>query len=130
MSHLDPKIIRDTLFIMFRVFAMCTKHPGFSEEREWRVFTSPSIEGGSRWLEYGIETIGGMPQPLAKLKLFDDEEAGVSGVAPKSLINRVIIGPCEYPLQVRAAMQQAMEHVNVEDANSKIWMSMIPLRHN
>ncbi len=41
----NPDTTRNALFYAFRVFAMCTKHPGFAEEREWRVFHSPTHEG-------------------------------------------------------------------------------------
>jgi hypothetical protein len=130
LRRLDPDAIRNLLFLMFRIFAMCTKHPGFAEEREWRVFTSPVHEGSSPWLEYGVETIKGVPQPLVKMKLIDDEAADVRGVAPRTLLNRVIIGPCEYPLQVNFAMRDAMQKVGVENIDDKIWMSLIPLRHS
>jgi hypothetical protein len=130
LRTVDPETIRNVLFHAFRSFALCTKHPGFAEEREWRVFNSPLHEGGSPWLELGTEVVRGLPQPLVKLRLFDDEEAGVTGVAPKTLINRVIIGPCAYPLQVRAAMFEAMAQAEVEDIDSKLWMSLIPLRQS
>lgn len=129
ISKLDPEIVRNILFLMFRIFAMCTKHPGFSEEREWRVFSSPIHEGTSDWLSYDIETVGGVPQQIGKLKLFDDETRGIHGVAPEGLVNRVLIGPCEYPLQVRLAMREAMTHAGIGDPESKLWMSLIPLRH-
>lgn len=130
LRTVDPDAVRNVLFHIFRSFALCTKHPGFAEERERRVFNSPMHEGGSPWLEFDIEVVRGIPQPLVRLRLFDDEEAGVVGVAPKTLINRVVIGPCEYPLQVRAAMHQALDHAGVEDIDSKIWMSLIPLRQS
>ena len=128
LKNVNPEIIRNVLYHAFRVFAMCTKHPGFHEEREWRVYNSTTHEGGSPWLELATEVVRGLPQPIVKLGLFDDEAAGVTGIAAKSLINRVIIGPCEYPLQVRTAMWGALVQAGVENIESKIWMSLIPLR--
>ncbi len=130
LRSIDPERIRNILFYAFRIFALGTKHPGFSEEREWRVFNSPIHEGGSPWLEFGIETVRGLPQPLVKLRLFDDEAAGIIGTSPKTLINRIIIGPCNYPLQVRAAMYEALAQAEVEDIESKLCMSLIPLRQS
>jgi hypothetical protein len=126
----NPDTVKNVLFMMFRIFVMCTKHPGFREEREWRIFWSPVHEKMSKWIEFGIEIIKGTPQPLAKLKLIDDESLGIEGAEPRTLINRVIIGPCEYPLQVRAAMYEAMERAQIDDISSKLSMSLIPLRQS
>lgn len=122
------EFVRAWLFDSFRGFALCTKHPGFHEEREWRVYTSPRLEGPSDWLETAIEVVGGVPQRLMKLKLFDDPDRDITGVAPATLINRVIIGPCEHPIQVRDALWSALTEAGVERAEEKIWMSLIPLR--
>jgi hypothetical protein len=124
----NPASIKHILFHALRSFALCTKHPGFKEEREWRIFHSPVHERQSPWLDLGIEVVKGIPQPLVKLRLFDDEASDVSGVAPKTLINRVIIGPCENPLQIRAAMFDAMFQAGVENIDDNLWMSLIPLR--
>jgi hypothetical protein len=122
--------VRNVLFMAFRNFALCTKHPGFAEEREWRVFSSPTFEGASDWLQTATEVIGGLPQHVLKLSLRDDESQDIIGVAPSSLINRVIIGPCEHPMHVRAAIADALTDAGVLDATSKLWMSFIPLRHS
>lgn len=118
------------LFTVFRSFALCTKHPGFEEEREWRVFYSPYFEGESPWIETSVEILHGVPQPVVKLKLQDDLYKGISGVAVNTLINRVIIGPCEHPLQVRAGIALALQEAGVENAADITRMSMIPIRHS
>jgi len=121
--------VRNWLFMIFRSFALCTKHPGFSEEKEWRVFYSPMLEGNSDWIEPGVEIVNGVPQHLMKLHLKDDPDRGIIGVAQTTLLNRVIIGPCEYPIQVRAAIASAMTQVGIENPLQMMWMSLIPYRH-
>lgn len=121
--------VRDWLFTAFRSFALCTKHPAFSEEKEWRVFYSPFHEGASEWVEQGTEIVNGTPEILMKFHLRDDIAKGVTGVAPATLINRVIIGPCENPVQIRAALASAMTEAGIEDLNNKMWVSLIPLRN-
>lgn len=128
VTAIDRQIILNHLFYAFRSFVLATKHPGFKEEREWRVFHSPSLDGTSPWIDIAMETVGGIPQHVVKVELKDDPEAGVVGAAPETLINRVIIGPCETPLPIRAALGQLMTDTGVQDAWSKIWMSFIPLR--
>ena len=34
----DRQLVLNQAFMMFRSALLCTKHPGFHEEREWRVF--------------------------------------------------------------------------------------------
>lgn len=92
------------------------------------MFHSPSIDGPSPWIDVSIETVGGIPQHVVKVALKDDPEAGVVGAAPETLINRVIIGPCETPFPIREALGHAMTAVGVQEAWSKIGMSFIPLR--
>lgn len=121
--------VRNWLFAMFRAFALCTKHPGFAEEREWRVFYSPTFEGESDWVEPSVEIIRGMPQHVMKLHLKDDPERGITGVSPVTLLNRVIIGPCDNPIQIRASIAAAMQQAEIQNPLEIMWMSLIPLRH-
>ncbi|HCH93742.1 MAG TPA: hypothetical protein DFK13_02535 [Erythrobacter sp.] len=128
ITKIDRQLILNHFFYAFRSFVLATKHPGFKEEREWRVFHSPSIDGASPWIGLSTETVGGIPQHVVKVALKDDLEASVKGAAPQTLINRVIIGPCETPFPIRAALGNAMIAAGVQDAWDKIWMSFIPLR--
>lgn len=129
LKGFNPGIIRDKLYGAFRAFALCMKHPGFAEEREWRVFHSPQFEGTSQWVEKSVEVVHGVPQVLIKLNLRDDLKEGISGVAPETLLNRVIIGPCQYPLQVHAAMVDVLKDAGIRNAENMISMSLIPIRH-
>lgn len=127
--ELGPEDVRDWFFAAFRSFVLCTKHRAFSEEKEWRVFYSPFHEGASAWVEQGTEIVNGAPEILMKFHLRDDPDHGVIGVAPATLFNRVIIGPCENPIQIRAAIASAMTEVGVEDSLEKMGVSLIPLRN-
>lgn len=129
LHGLGADSVRNWLFTVFRSFALCTKHPGFAEEREWRVFYSPLFEGSSDWVEQSIEIVHGMPQHVMKLHLKDDAEKDITGVAPATLLNRVIIGPCDNPVQIRASIGEAMQRAGIENPLQKMWMSLIPLRH-
>lgn len=129
LHELGPEAVQSVLFTVFRSFALCTKHPGFAEEREWRVFYSPMFEGETEWIEPAVEILNGVPQHLMKLHLKDNPEKGINGVAPLTLLNRIIIGPCDYPVQVRAALGDALTKVGIENPLNIMWMSLIPLRH-
>lgn len=130
LGEVDPVSIQTWMFYALRSFALCTKHPGFAEEREWRVFYSTTFEGETEWVTPEVETIGGVPQLVMKLSLHDNTDKGVTGVAPATLFNRVIIGPCEHPLQVRASIAMALADAGIEEPLAHMWMSYIPLRQN
>lgn len=117
------------LVIRFATFALCTKHPGFWEEREWRVFHALAFNNLQPDNPIVPQVIAGLPQLIIKVPLVDRSAENLGAWSPQQLINRVIIGPCEYPLQVRAAMISAMNTAHIASPLEKIWMSLIPLRH-
>ena len=86
----DKNDLLSAFFYTFRLFVLCTKHPGFHEEREWRVFHSPLIEGESSWLRKEREIINGVPQEVVKLSLLSDHDLGVVGLSPAELLNRLL----------------------------------------
>lgn len=125
----DPKLIAGYIFSAFRNAALCTKHPGFCEEKEWRVFHSPLIEGTSEWIRKDHEIIGGVPQEIIKLVLRDDAEKQVLGLSPESLLNRVIIGPSEHPLPLYHAFYNILAERGFDEPAGRLFISQIPLRH-
>lgn len=112
----------------FRVFALCTKHPGFREEQEWRIFHSPILDGASSWLRKDNEIVGGIPQEVVKVSLKDNAEMGVSGIDPKALFNRLIIGPTAHPLPVYHSLHNLLVGAGIDDPQKRLFVSNIPLR--
>src|SRR5690606_23126401 len=43
-SAVPREAVIGSMFLMLRFTTLCTKHPAFAEEREWRVIYSPSLE--------------------------------------------------------------------------------------
>jgi len=114
---------------VFRFAAICTKHPSFKEEKEWRVVSTRKIQRSTRLTE-NIETLGGIPQRILKFKLEDAPELGLTGLHPSQFIERVLIGPCEYPETIRDALIDALRDVGVDSAESKVHVTGVPLRAN
>jgi hypothetical protein len=112
---------------MFRSMILCTKHPGFREEQEWRVIHSPRHEPSER-IKIDIEIIGSTPQPVCKLPLVDVPEENLLGIQPNSLINHIIIGPTKFPFIIQDAFIRLFEEMGIEDPYKKIFVSDIPLR--
>jgi hypothetical protein len=115
------------LFHAFRFAVLSTKHPGFSEEREWRIVYAPTFEPSKR-VTKAVEVIGGVPQTIFKIPLHDVPEEGLMGVSVPTLLDRIIIGPTQYPGAVSLAVEQVLSDAGVVSAAKKIWVSDIPLR--
>ena len=125
---LDRETIKSHAFNMLRFAVLCTKHPGFHEEREWRVVASPAMYP-SELLSSSVEVVRGIPQTVLKVNLRNHPDQGLTGLALPELLNRIIIGPCEFPLVVLKAFHQLLTAAGVSEPESKIFVSDIPLRH-
>lgn len=128
VRSLGEEIVFNNVFEAFRSTLVCTKHPGFLEEREWRVIYSPALQTSPR-VRREIESIAGVPQPVAKIPLVDVPTEGLVGIEIPALIERVIIGPTQYPAVIWEAFVAELHAAGVPDAEKKVIVSDIPLRN-
>ena len=56
------------MFEAFKYAALCTKHPGFKEELEWRIVYLPTLEKSDKLVK-STEVISGIPQPVYKYSI-------------------------------------------------------------
>lgn len=117
----------NTIFEVFRFSVMSTKHPGFKEEREWRVIHSPKIHPSPRLIQ-SIEVVRGVPQMVYKIPLQDHPESGLVGLSISSFLDKVIIGPTLYPQVMVDAFTQLLIKEGVPFPEGKVVLSDIPLR--
>ncbi|MDA0657180.1 MAG: DUF2971 domain-containing protein [Proteobacteria bacterium] len=115
------------VFEMLRFAALCTKHPGFAEEREWRIVYCPKYMKSDA-LVRDIQAIKGVPQPIYKIPLKNVPAEGLLGIEIPELLDRIIIGPSKYPAAAREAFVELLENAGVTDAQNKVFVSDIPLR--
>ena len=115
------------LFAALRYSVLSTKHPGFSEEREWRVIYSPQFISSERIKEENV-TLDGIPQKIYKIPLENLESEGLFGIEIPELLDKIIIGPTEFPLELKAAFVEQLAASGVENPQSKVIISGIPLR--
>lgn len=128
IGTLSEEMLLGHLFEVFRMATLCTKHPGFAEEREWRIIYSPSLHESVR-IKQGLFTFNGVPQKIFKLPLKDVPQEGLYGIEVKDLVERIIVGPTEFPVEIKEALAIALEERGVERPDSMIWISDIPLRN-
>lgn len=127
VKSLGREAVKQIVFNMLRFAVLCTKHPGFHEEREWRVVASPAMHPTPH-VTLTVEVVRGTPQTVVKLGLQNHPVQGLVGLAMPELLNRIIIGPCQFPEIIRSAFHRLLEEVGVAEAEKKIIVSDIPLR--
>ncbi|HWA23076.1 MAG TPA: DUF2971 domain-containing protein [Caulobacterales bacterium] len=112
---------------MFRFAIIGTKHPGFAEELEWRVITTPAYDKSER-LVSEIETIRGVPQTVMKIPLQNVPEEGLVGIEIPDFLDHVIIGPSPYPWALWEAFVRLLKDAGIPNPESRVTVSQIPLR--
>jgi hypothetical protein len=124
---MGPDALTSCLFMLLRNSLLCSKHPGFKEELEWRVIHSPTVEA-SEIIEPDFATIEGVPQQIYKVPLLDRPDLGLHGADLNSLLDKVIVGPSSQPLTIRKALVARLAQRGVENAEDRVVVSEIPLR--
>jgi hypothetical protein len=107
--------------------ALATKHPGFAEEREWRVAFTPRLQE-PKDLERTVEICRGQPQVVYRLPLVRRPGKEGASTALADILDSLIIGPCESPRAVREAFVELLAAAGVPDAEALVKVSEIPVR--
>lgn len=126
LDNLDSNELKRYLGVIFTFAALCNKHEGFNEEKEWRLIAMGSICENNESIFKEVETIKGVPQLILKVKL----ESLPIGLKLKDMIEKVIIGPCNHPNLVYDSIDLALKSIGVEKPDSLIYGSDIPYRAN
>ena len=127
VQSIGRETVTGTVFSAFRFAALCMKHPGFLEEQEWRVVYCPKLEASDH-LKMEVEVINGTPQPVYKIPLKNIPEEGHFGAAIPELLDRIIIGPTQYPIATYDAFHAMLSDAGVPNPDERIFLSEIPIR--
>jgi hypothetical protein len=127
VKSLGEDLTQNHMFSALRYAVLCTKHPGFHEEREWRVIYSPTFQKSSRIVS-AIESVDGTPQSICKIPLKDVPDEGLYGLELPKLIDRIIVGPSKYPFGIYEAFAALLNEAGMLDAANKVIVSDVPLR--
>jgi hypothetical protein len=123
----DREAVIGFVFEAFRYAVLCTKHPGFAEEREWRVIHAPTLHPGGK-VVHSYQNVEGVPQSVYKIPLRDWPEEGLVGLAIPSFIDKIIIGPTRMPATLYNTFHRVLTEAGVENVQHKLFVSDIPLR--
>jgi hypothetical protein len=127
LRSLDRGVFITNVFHMLVVNVVCLKHEGFHEEREWRIIYAPR-RSPSCLIESAIEVVSGVPQFVYKIPLENNPAAGISGIALGDILDRIIIGPSQFPWAMYEAFVAALDEAGVKDAANRVFASQIPVR--
>jgi hypothetical protein len=114
-----PDRLQLLAFGLLTSIAVCSKHVGYREEREWRVIYLPNY-WRSELITRSTQTIGGIPQIVYEVPLKDAPEYDVTGVGIPSLVDRIIIGPSPYPWPMAQAFIEELRKLKVPDPDGRL----------
>jgi Protein of unknown function (DUF2971) len=126
-QQLGPDVVKQVLESAFHFACLSTKHPGFAEEREWRVIYSPTMWPSEKILS-SIKTVGGVPQKIHRIPLANFPEEGFTGATLPELLEEIIIGPTENAFSIYDALVEKLGEAGVLEPWNKVRRSNIPLR--
>lgn len=110
--------------------AVALKHPGFKEEKEWRIISIDGIvyNSSAKALHEDIRTVKGIPQIIKYIPLTDKSESDEEGFSISENLDHIIIGPTSYGKVIKDALVKVLRKQHVSDADQRIIFSEIPYR--
>ena len=117
----------NSIFETFRTAAISVKHPGFIEEKEWRMYYAPKMHPSER-IKKEVVSINGIPQEICKIPLKDVPDEGLTGIELDSFIERIIIGPTTHSYEIWSAFVEALKEKGITEPEKRVVTSDIPFR--
>ncbi|MGL4401646.1 MAG: DUF2971 domain-containing protein [Luteolibacter sp.] len=127
LQKIGADLVKSHLFEFFKSTIFCTKHPGFSEEREWRVVYNPTLEQ-SDLIVPEIRLIKTQPEKIYKIQLSNYPDRGLDGMEIPQLIHRVIIGPRDGQSVLAEVFVDMLREAGCTNPEEMVVCSGIPLR--
>mgnify|MGYP003576301530 CR=1 FL=1 len=137
IKKFDTEVFATNVANALHFASLSTKHPGFSEEREWRITYSanPLVEPQSddefnqtSAIKREFRSINGLPQRIYKIPFRNDPAFNISGITLPSILKHIVIGPTQYPTVVYDSLVMAMRRAGFADKDISISISNIPIR--
>lgn len=122
-------LLSHAIFQRLKLFALFTKHHGFSEEKEWRVvYFSDRDEGGlmnhMRHYHNGPRGV----EPKLKLKIEPIEGIFDDSFSLSNIVSSIILGPStSSPLAV-SSVERMLDKLDHSELKERVYPSSIPLR--
>jgi hypothetical protein len=79
LERRERKLVVGYVFNLLRFAVLCSKHPGFKEEKEWRLVYSPKIENTPNLIKE-VCSVHNVPQTIYKIPLKNAPHKGLVGL--------------------------------------------------
>jgi len=127
LQGVQRPVLVETVFRMLLAGAVCLKHEGFHEEREWRAIYQPKI-WPSPLMKSSTVVVAGVPQVIYEIPLDAKASDQVADLDFAKMFDHLIIGPTPYVWPMYEALVDALVKSGVPDASKRIVPSLIPIR--
>ncbi len=137
LKQVDPELIWENMATFLHFSILSCKHPGFKEEREWRITYSPEpgTEGisdeefnNNNLIQREFRSVDGIPQRIYKIPLKKYGEEADQDISLSRILNKLVIGPTAFPAVVNDALVFEMLKSGFSAEQIKIAVSQIPMR--
>lgn len=125
LKNLSSEVIFLNLKRALDFAVLSTKHPGFHEEKEWRVIHQPST---LRPAPPAILDPSDSTKKIHLIPLENRLESGIWGANPNESLERIIIGPTGNAAESREHYIKLLTTANVTHASDRVISCEIPLR--
>lgn len=117
------------IFQRIKIFALFSKHKGFSEEKEWRAVYLKEIDPGQRMDAMFSYCIGSRGlEPKLKLQLEPKVPYPNQDLSLKNLVHSILLGPSlSSPMMIKSVHRMMKSH-GMDDLNGRVSASSTPYR--
>lgn len=135
LKMISPDDIVENFERCLHFASLAAKHPGFIDEREWRLTYSadPGSEdlsddefNGVNTIQRSFVTINGLPQRIYKIPFKDFGEYG--STALPVILRSAIVGPSPFPVVTADALNIALLRAGMPADKPRLAISHIPIR--
>lgn len=135
LRQISPDDIKANFERCLHFASLSTKHPGFVDEREWRLTYSadPANEqmsdeefNSTNVLQRQFITVNGLPQRIYKVPFKDFGEHG--STALPEVLRQAIVGPSQFPMVLADALNVALLRAGMPVEKPRLQISHIPIR--
>lgn len=135
LKLISPDDIKKNFELYLHFASLFAKHPGFVDEREWRLTYSADPESehssdddfnAANTIQRSFVTINGLPQRIYKIPFKDFGEHG--STALPVILRSAIVGPSPFPNVTAHALYMALIRAGMPTEKPFLAISNIPIR--
>ncbi len=128
LKKIDPNAISFNMKYALDIMLLSTKHPGFAEEKEWRLIYRPPAPPQQPGVPSKIVCVNGIVQSVFYLPMKDIPEKNLLKANLNEILDSIIIGPTPNPNVVSNAFIRLLRAAGVDNPEQRVKISGIPLR--